>query len=252
MKISFRPGRGENHALTLVETLLVTVTLFILAAMLLPVTPRIGRAGKVMKARTEIADIVNAINAYQTEYGRYPVPTNVEAAALTGKEDLTFGGPLLNAALGSGANTSVNADVITVLMDMTMSPGGTATVNVGHTLNPKQIKFLNAKLSGDNKSPGVGNDMVYRDPWGNPYIISMNLNGDGNCRDAFYRSHLVSREKAASGFGGLSNDSDTNGLSDDFEFHGKVMVWSLGPDGKVDATEPATAAPNKDNVISWQ
>ena len=38
--------------------------------------------------------------------------------------------------------------------------------------------FLNATMSGDPTLPGVGPDLVYRDPWGNPYIITMDLNYD--------------------------------------------------------------------------
>ena len=52
--------------------------------------------------------------------------------------------------------------------------------------NPQQTIFLNAKMSGDTSSPGVGTDLVYRDPWGNPYVISMDLNYDEQCKDAFY------------------------------------------------------------------
>jgi hypothetical protein len=41
---------------------------------------------------------------------------------------------------------------------------------------------------------------------------------------------------------------------DRFQFHGKVMVWSAGPDGKIDntGTVKANAGFNKDNVLSWQ
>jgi len=33
---------------------------------------------------------------------------------------------------------------------------------------------------------------------------------------------------------------------------GTVMIWSLGPDGKADATVSAKGEPNKDNVLGWQ
>jgi hypothetical protein len=203
-------------------------------------------------AKTEMADLVNAINAYEADYGRYPIPTNIETSALARHEDLTYGGPLLDAALGPGASTPLNADMIAILMNLTKSPDGSPTINVNQRLNPKQIKFLNAKFSGNNTDRGVGNDMVYRDPWGHPYIITMDLSGNGWCRDPFYQNHLVSRENESSGFFGLTNNSDTNGISDAFELHGKVMVWSFGPDGKADVTQPANAAPNQDNILSWQ
>ena len=45
---------------------------------------------------------------------------------------------------------------------------------------------------------------------------------------------------------------------DNFQLHGKVMVWSAGPDGKIDPTATpsglgsANYGANKDNVLSWQ
>jgi hypothetical protein len=45
---------------------------------------------------------------------------------------------------------------------------------------------------------------------------------------------------------------DTGGNSDNFRYHGKVMVWSAGPDGKIDPTVNATTGANKDNILSWQ
>ena len=30
------------------------------------------------------------------------------------------------------------------------------------------------------------------------------------------------------------------------------MVWSAGPDGKIDPTAPANSGVNKDNILSWQ
>lgn len=148
--------------------------------------------------------------------------------------------------------TPLNADVIAAIMDITTFPNGAATINSNHNLNPQQIKFLAAKFVGSTNEPGVGPDLVCRDRWGHPYIISMDLNGDTRCRDAFYRRHLVSRANDALGFNGLMNGSNTNGMSDLFERQESVMVWSLGPDGKADITKPANVAPNRDNILSWK
>jgi hypothetical protein len=30
------------------------------------------------------------------------------------------------------------------------------------------------------------------------------------------------------------------------------MVWSAGPDGKIDSGAPADKGANKDNILSWQ
>ena len=49
-------------------------------------------------------------------------------------------------------------------------------------------------MAGNTTSPGVGPDGVYRDPWGNPYIITIDLNYDDKARDAFYRNPTVSAD----------------------------------------------------------
>ena len=66
-------------------------------------------------------------------------------------------------------------------MDMETFPNGTQTLNYQHKKNPKQVKYLgDAKLSGYDPNStvqplgGVDINGIYRDPWGNPYIITMN------------------------------------------------------------------------------
>ena len=142
-------------------------------------------------------------------------------------------------------------------MDLEKFPNGVPTLNSGHVYNPKQVKYLNAKTSGydpttndPNPPGGVDNAGVYRDPWGNPYVITVDTDYDEQCSDLLYSLKNVSQSSGNAGFNGLSN---TNVVStpDNFLYHGKVMVWSAGPDKKYD-TGPANAGVNKDNVMSWQ
>ena len=51
---------------------------------------------------------------------------------------------------------------------------------------------------------------------------------------------------------GGSNAKDPTGASDDYEYNGHVMVWSAGPDSKIDPGNAANAGANKDNVLSWK
>ena len=63
--------------------------------------------------------------------------------------------------------------------------------------NPQRISFLNAKLTGDVTSPGVGTDYVYRDPWGNPYIITLDANYDAaRAQDVFMLPARLVSDKA--------------------------------------------------------
>jgi prepilin-type N-terminal cleavage/methylation domain-containing protein len=267
MKNPLTPLRRQRAAFTLIELLVVIAIIAILAAMLLPALAAAKKAVLKHKAKLEAQAIATAIEGYDSAYGRFPVSAIAQNqaasnAVLKKNPDFTYGG---NFFLSSGTPYIVqtqglaltNDEVIAVLMDITNYPSGAATINNGHQKNPQQTKFLNAKMSGDITLPGVGPDLVYRDPWGNPYIISMDLNYDEQCEDAFYCNHLVSQQSGATGYNGLVNPSVAlpNGL-DHFQFHGKVMVWSAGPPvhGKptVDPNFHANDAANKNHVLSWQ
>ena len=229
-------NRQRRCAMTLVELLLVVFVIAILIALLLPMMPNgHHRPAKIIQARVEMADLVNAIESDESEYQRLPFPDSVT------NKDVTCG---INPSaiqdfkkVGGIRLVVTNSDLIVVLMDFNVG------VNVGHKLNPKQIKFLNARLSGNTNSPGVGIDYQYRDPWGNPYVISLDANQDGLVRDAFYANPELYVNHVP------TNLTNASGL---YELHSKAMVWSRGPDGKCSLADPANSGTNKDNVLSWQ
>jgi hypothetical protein len=49
------------------------------------------------------------------------------------------------------------------------------------------------------------------------------------------------------GLNGLILQPDGN-----YAFHGRITVWSAGPDGKVSIVVTADKAENHDNVLSWK
>jgi hypothetical protein len=82
---------------------------------------------------------------------------------------------------------------------------------------------------------------VFRDPWGNPYIISIDLNYDNKCVDAFY-----SLKQVAQSFSGMILEGNV------YVARTPVMAWSFGPDGRADVTQGANQGVNKDNIVSWK
>jgi len=258
-----RPRRTDSRAgFTLIELLVVIAIIAILAAMLVPVLNTAKTKAKVKMAQVDMAKLVGAIRGYESAYNRFPVSSNAMrvASSVTPGEDYTFGVDFLTAnAPGFVAPpiystyTANNSEVMAILLDIETYPtNGLPTVNKGHVKNPQKTQFFNATMASDSISPGVGKDLVFRDPWGSPYILTVDLNYDEKARDAFYRYPGVSRQSGPSGFNGLINSVDAGGAGAHFEATTTVTVWSFGPDKKADARVPANQGVNKDNILSWK
>jgi prepilin-type N-terminal cleavage/methylation domain-containing protein len=257
MKKSTTSSRA-NKGFTLIELLVVIAIISILAAMLMTAINTAKIKVQVTRATLQTSQIATAIHDYEAAYNRFPVaPIAMNSVAATG-DDFTYGGifktpsGMLN-VYAAGNHPADNSEVMAVLLNLEKFNNGQPTVNAGHVMNTQPKLFLNATMTSDANAPGVGPDGVYRDPWGNPYVISIDVNNDERTRDAFYQKAAVSQDPANpnGGLNGLIKRTVPNGTIV-FEVNSPVTVWSAGPDKMIDATVPANKGANKDNIVSWK
>ena len=268
-------AQRSGRAFTSVEVLVIIVVIVILVALTFPVGGPPRRPALRRRARMEMEQIVNAICVYDSEHGHFPVSSNAMSAAASSGQDFTFGTSGLSRGLKTPGGTydvraldaagkplsyqANNSEVMAVLLDIEFWPATPTvpTINLGHVMNPRKTRYLNATMAANTTSPGIGPDGVYRDPWGEPYIITIDLNKDGKARDAFYGDPNVSADPSDSG----TPKRGLNGLIPTlvgdrtlYDAGSPVIVWSAGPDKMIDPGAGALAnqGANKDNVLSWK
>jgi len=211
-----RPPSRSTRAFTLIELLVVIAIIAILVGLLFPAFKAVQNQARQTQAKNDLTQIVNAVNAFYTDYGRYPV---------AGTTETTF---------GPGGTPATNETLFTELRGCTAVGGSCPAVA---TLNTRQIVFISppdVKNSGSPRSGigiagGVGGNIgQYFDPWGKNYVVRI---------DADYSNQVVNPYSA--------NAGATPNLQIG------VIAWSLGSD-QAGGSGDKNAGTAADDVISWQ
>lgn len=121
---------------TLIELLVVVAIIGLLAGLLFPAVSGVLKKSKTATAQTEVKSIEGALNAYYSDYGKFPMDNGVA--------DKVYG--------GSSGNNAIVA----------------ALRGLDNALNPRRINYLEVA----SKSLDGSGNMI--DPWAGNYRIAVN------------------------------------------------------------------------------
>lgn len=129
-----------QRAFTLIELLVVIAIIAVLMGLLFPAAGGAIDAAKKAQAKNDVVGICNAVRAYNTEYGSFPL--------VTGATDPEI--------------KSTNNGLMKVLLGL------------DDTENPKKIVFMEippGKKAGAKTTNGLDDQSNFRDPYGEEYWI---------------------------------------------------------------------------------
>src|SRR5439155_19207860 len=150
---------NDASAFTLIELIVVMLIIAALATLVLTGASTVFDRARKTQAKNDETQIVNAVNAYYTEYGKYPmVDANQGTDTLYGKSGTAPG----------------NEDLCNVLRALATG------VNIGDVLNSRKIVFLSGRDSSRARSGFATTATIdsqgrpinvgaFVDAWGNAY-----------------------------------------------------------------------------------
>jgi type II secretory pathway pseudopilin PulG len=126
--------------------MVVIAIIVVLAGLLFPTVQSILDRAKKVQAKNDLTQIVTAVNAFYTEYGRYPTASTT---------DVTLG--------SAGSSKS---DVLF------------SELRGGGTINTRQIQFISPPEDKTLVNPKgkIGSDGQFYDPWGTTYDVAIDAN----------------------------------------------------------------------------
>src|SRR5438046_3844574 len=143
----------RKAAFTLMELLVVIAIIAALIGLAVPVFQEVLDRAKKVQAKNDVTQIVTAVNAFYTEYGKYPTAATTDTTA----------------TYGPGESTKENGGLFTELRATTSA------------LNTRQIVFISPPDAKDQTSPRSGIKSLtggYYDPWGTEYAVAIDADYD--------------------------------------------------------------------------
>jgi prepilin-type N-terminal cleavage/methylation domain-containing protein len=194
--------KNLNAAFTLIELLVVIAIIIVLFGLTFPVVQGVLERAKKVQAKNDLIQIVTAVSAFYTEYGKYPVPSGASGDGYQ----------------SGGTTGTTGKDVLNPLR------------NLDPILNPRQIVFLSPPEDTAQTSPKgrIGSDGQFHDPWGNAYGISIDADYDNKVPNPYNPNTGAGPDKIRQGVIGWSVGKDAklgNNGDNKFSNSDDVISW---------------------------
>jgi prepilin-type N-terminal cleavage/methylation domain-containing protein len=160
--------RRPQRAFTMIDLLVVIAIIGILMGLAIPSLFGVYERARKTQAKNDLTQIITAVNAFYTDYGKYPI-------AAPGA-DVTFG--------AGGTNTN---DVL--FNELRACTTGQPSCPNPASLNTRQIVYISPRVFGTTPArSGIGSNGWYYDPWGTPYAVAIDGNYNNNITTNPYTS----------------------------------------------------------------
>jgi len=224
---------ASSRAFTLIELLVVVAIISVLTGLLMPAIQLVQDRVRGASARNTAHQVVVAVNAYYSEYGKLP-DLGVTSGAPTANPDVIVGEPAANAVLPNGA-------LFDVLRDLDRG------ANAGYKQNPRRVIYFTGKAAANPNAPkdgfldraGTGpganpaNLGCLFDPWGRQFNVILDSDHD----------NYLQIDSEYTDFGGAPPTGQRP--------QAQVGVFSLGRDGQL-GNGGSRILRDSGDVASWQ
>jgi prepilin-type N-terminal cleavage/methylation domain-containing protein len=195
-----RMPKEYRNAFTLIELLVVITIIIVLMGLLFPAFRGAQDQAKRAQAKNDLTQIVTAVNAFYTEYGRYPTTATTDASATYGK-----GGAKANEQLFNELRGKTNS------------------------LNTRQIVFISPPDSKDQTAPRGGIQITngrYFDPWGFDFAVALDADYDNQVTNPYGNNNGAGADPLRQGVIAWSVGKDQRlGKSGKFTDSDDVISW---------------------------
>jgi prepilin-type N-terminal cleavage/methylation domain-containing protein len=185
---------------TLIELLVMIAIVAVLLGLAFPVFQGVQDRARKVQAKNDVTQIVTAVNAFYTEYGRYPIDSTITTDAA--------------ATFGAGGATSKP-----VLDELRAK---------STTLNTRQIVFISPPEDTTQASPRgkIGSDGQFHDPWSSAYAFEIDADYNTQVSNPYGSSGGAGADPVRQGVIAWSIGKDlTLGKSGKYRDSDDVISW---------------------------